>query len=98
VQEGLSFASHEMEPRAAWKQYMRELCFSTEESDEEDELVLATLAAWHADVEASRRGPWGGSVPGHRRIRRNRQEGHNRLYNDYFAESAVYPDYIFRRR
>ncbi|XP_062179251.1 uncharacterized protein LOC133883875 [Phragmites australis] len=25
-------------------------------------------------------------------------EGHNRLYNDYFADSSVYPDYIFRRR
>ncbi|XP_062213754.1 uncharacterized protein LOC133914736 [Phragmites australis] len=87
-----------MEPRAAWKQYTRELCFSNDSSDEEDDLVLATLTAWHADVEASRRGPWGGSVPGHRRIHRNRMEGHNRLYNDYFVDSSVYPDYIFRRR
>ena len=77
---------------------MRELCFSTDSSDEEDELVLATLTAWHADIEASHRGPWGGSVPGHRRIHRNRMEGHNRLYNDYFADASVYPDYIFHRR
>ncbi|XP_062209009.1 uncharacterized protein LOC133910732 [Phragmites australis] len=36
-------------------------------------------------------------MPGHWRIHRNRLEGHNRLYNDYFADPAVYPDYIFRR-
>ncbi|XP_062183173.1 uncharacterized protein LOC133887244 [Phragmites australis] len=77
---------------------MRELCFSNDSSDEEEDLVLATLTAWHADVKASRREPWGGSVPGHRRIHRDRMEGHNRLYNDYFADSSVYPDYIFCRR
>ena len=87
-----------MDHRSAWNQYLRDLCFSNHSADEEDELVLATLSAWHADEEASQRGPWGGSVPGHRRVNRNRLEGHNRLYNDYFADPAVYPDYIFRRR
>ncbi|XP_062230256.1 uncharacterized protein LOC133927958 [Phragmites australis] len=87
-----------MDPRSAWKQYMRDLCFSNDFSDEEDDLVLATLSAWHADGEASRQGLWGGSVPRHRRIHRNRLEGHNRLYNDYFADPSMYPDYIFRCR
>ncbi|XP_062190022.1 uncharacterized protein LOC133893066 [Phragmites australis] len=84
-----------MDHCSAWKQYLRDLCFSNDYFDEEDDLVLATLSAWHADGEASHRGPWGGSVPGHRRIHRNRLEGHNRLYNDYFADPTVYPDYIF---
>ncbi|XP_021851631.2 uncharacterized protein [Spinacia oleracea] len=29
---------------------------------------------------------------------RNREEGHNRLFNDYFAENPVYSDKQFRRR
>ena len=31
-------------------------------------------------------------------IERNREEGHNRLFNDYFAPNAVYPPNVFRRR
>ncbi|KAL0864906.1 hypothetical protein Bca101_044024 [Brassica carinata] len=31
-------------------------------------------------------------------IERNREEGHIRLWNDYFSESPTYPDNLFRRR
>ncbi|XP_024010245.1 putative nuclease HARBI1 [Eutrema salsugineum] len=31
-------------------------------------------------------------------IERNREEGHMRLWNDYFREDPVYPPYLFRRR
>ncbi|XP_024006790.1 uncharacterized protein LOC112083361 [Eutrema salsugineum] len=31
-------------------------------------------------------------------IDRDREEGHIRLWNDYFSEDAIYPDHIFRRR
>ncbi|XP_048618736.1 putative nuclease HARBI1 isoform X1 [Brassica napus] len=31
-------------------------------------------------------------------IERNREEGHIRLWNDYFSETPTYPDNIFRRR
>ncbi|XP_076953167.1 uncharacterized protein LOC143627166 [Bidens hawaiensis] len=31
-------------------------------------------------------------------IRRNRIQGHERLYRDYFAEDPVYPSNLFRRR
>ncbi|XP_010450590.1 PREDICTED: uncharacterized protein LOC104770160 [Camelina sativa] len=31
-------------------------------------------------------------------IERNREEGHNRLWNDYFSESPTYPPHVFRRR
>lgn len=34
----------------------------------------------------------------HHTINCNKLDGHNRLYNDYFAENPAYPDYIFRRR
>ncbi|KAH9614268.1 hypothetical protein KSS87_007806 [Heliosperma pusillum] len=33
-----------------------------------------------------------------RYIERNREEGHARLFNDYFADDPVYPAHIFRRR
>jgi hypothetical protein len=37
-------------------------------------------------------------VLGHRVTNRDRQMGHIRLYNDYFADQCVYFDELFRRR
>ncbi|XP_010431257.1 PREDICTED: uncharacterized protein LOC104715560 [Camelina sativa] len=31
-------------------------------------------------------------------IKRNREEGHNNLWNDYFSDTPTYPEYLFRRR
>ncbi|XP_013632862.1 PREDICTED: uncharacterized protein LOC106338428 [Brassica oleracea var. oleracea] len=31
-------------------------------------------------------------------IERDREDGHNRLWNDYFCENATYPHHLFRRR
>ncbi|XP_019091890.1 PREDICTED: uncharacterized protein LOC104780121 isoform X1 [Camelina sativa] len=31
-------------------------------------------------------------------IERNREEGHNNLWNDYFSDTPTYPEYLFRRR
>src|SRR5690606_29186964 len=31
-------------------------------------------------------------------IERNREEGHVRLWNDYFSETPTYPEIFFRRR
>ncbi|XP_062186058.1 uncharacterized protein LOC133889624 [Phragmites australis] len=88
-----------MDPQQAWKEYLRELCFSSNDSsDEEDELFMEGMRAWQADLEESERRPWGGSVPGRKRIDRFRLEGHMRLFNDYFIDPPVYPDYVFRRR
>ncbi|KAK9289726.1 hypothetical protein L1049_007885 [Liquidambar formosana] len=39
-----------------------------------------------------------GSVPGHAVIDRDRVQGHQRLYRDYFANDPVYPTNIFCRR
>ena len=39
-----------------------------------------------------------GSIPGHIVINRGRQEGHERLYRDYFCEHPVYPANLFCRR
>ncbi|XP_028078895.1 uncharacterized protein LOC114280716 [Camellia sinensis] len=40
----------------------------------------------------------GGSVVGHKYIRRDRRQGHERLFIDYFATNPVYSPTIFRRR
>ncbi|XP_062181978.1 uncharacterized protein LOC133886243 [Phragmites australis] len=88
-----------MDPRVAWKEYLRELCFSYNDSyDEEDDMFIETMRSWQAESEESKRRPWGGSVPSRKRIHLYRLEGHIRLYNDYFTDPPVYPDYISRRR
>jgi hypothetical protein len=46
------------------------------------------------DEESRRRG----SVHGHQTLRRNREEGHARLYQDYFADYPTYGPSYFRRR
>ncbi|XP_038678403.1 uncharacterized protein LOC119979851 [Tripterygium wilfordii] len=38
-----------------------------------------------------------GSVPSHRVINRNREEGHQRLWHEYFIEVPVFPPHLFRR-
>ena len=40
----------------------------------------------------------GGSVVGRKQIYRNRLQGHQQLYNDYFSENPTYPEELFRRR
>ncbi|CAL5357865.1 unnamed protein product [Camellia sinensis] len=40
----------------------------------------------------------GGSVVGHRYIHRNRRQGHDRLFADYFAANLVCSSTVFRRR
>ncbi|XP_074579122.1 uncharacterized protein LOC141835648 [Curcuma longa] len=39
-----------------------------------------------------------GSIPGHNVINRNREAADRNLFNDYFAENALYNDAMFRRR
>ncbi|KAK2357493.1 hypothetical protein QL285_094758 [Trifolium repens] len=61
----------------------------------DEELVRLYFEEVHAQEEF-------GSSSRHRRQRRNierqREEGHERLFNDYFSETPVYTDEQFRRR
>ncbi|XP_020263140.1 uncharacterized protein LOC109839119 [Asparagus officinalis] len=71
-----------------------------EEDDDDDDyatlLAIASLEEHHSsEGQSSRRR---GSIPGHAVIQRNRAEGHERLFHDYFSESPVYPAKLFRRR
>ncbi|KAF8394244.1 hypothetical protein HHK36_020451 [Tetracentron sinense] len=66
----------------------------------DDELESLTIACMeeerlHKEKLSRRRR---GSVQGHRVIWRDRVQGHERLFHDYFAEKPVYPPILFRRR
>src|SRR6184192_4095838 len=66
------------------------------DDDEEEfqQLTIQTLLCTIPAIPANRQG----SMPGHMYINRGRQAGHDRLYQDYFAENPTYPPKIFRRR
>ncbi|XP_052189884.1 uncharacterized protein LOC127799701 [Diospyros lotus] len=71
-----------------------------EVKDDEDDAAITTFLveqyAQHMDHDFFSH--HGGSVLNHRVINRNRAEGHERLYRDYFADSLTYPSQLFRRR
>ena len=70
------------------------------DSDSDDELEMLAVAAMAMEklntenISAIRRG----SIQGYSVIFRNRVEGHERLYRDYFAKSPTYPPNLFRMR
>ena len=61
--------------------------------DEEFLHMLNIIATMEEEEEAPHRG----SVFGHRVIHRDRNSGYFRLMMDYFSESPVYGDEVFRR-
>ncbi|KAL9678843.1 hypothetical protein QQ045_016694 [Rhodiola kirilowii] len=79
--------------RKWWRMKMKE-------EEEEDELQVISIANEHCrEVESegsSRRR--GGSVINRRVIYRDREEGHAKLYRDYFSDYPTYPESMFRRR
>ena len=66
-----------------------------EDNDDLDMLYAATKRSKEFSQGRIRR--YRGSVSGHRMVNRDRFEGHERLYRDYFATSCVYESF-FRRR
>ena len=70
------------------------------DSDSDDELEMVTTCAIEMNKLNSEEssGHRHGSIQGHSVIFRNRVQGHERLYRDYFAEPPIYPLNLFRRR
>ena len=66
-----------------------------EDNDDLDMLYAATRRSEGFSQGRIRRHR--GSVPGHRMVNRDRVEGYERLYRDYFATLCVYESF-FRRR
>jgi hypothetical protein len=67
-------------------------------SDDEEEfffnVVHLVIDGDQFDEESRRRS----SVHGRQTVRRNREEGHARLYQDYFADYPTYSSSYFRQR
>ncbi|XP_028059219.1 uncharacterized protein LOC114262953 [Camellia sinensis] len=58
---------------------------SSSEEESDDEYMITLLAAYEQNTS-------------HKYIRRDRRQGHDRLFADYFAANPVYSTTIFRRR
>lgn len=69
---------------------------SSSSSDDDDEVYAAAAHIVAPDIVNS--GGHRGSVEGHRVLDRDRQSGHNRLYEDYFSDNPTYGPNYFRRR
>ena len=70
---------------------------SSLDDDDDDFLLSVTHVAMNAD-ESDDETRHRGSVLGHRVLRRDRQAGHHRLYQDYFSDDPTYGHSYFRRR
>ncbi|XP_028094038.1 uncharacterized protein LOC114294119 [Camellia sinensis] len=79
---------------------------SSDDESDDDEYIVTLLGAYEQNntsmlqilksSDSSKK--IGGSVVGHRYIHRDRRQGHDRLFADYFAANPVYSPTIFRRR
>ncbi|XP_074373857.1 uncharacterized protein LOC141714224 [Apium graveolens] len=69
-----------------------------EEEEEQERMRIAAVHLHHRRQRANFVSQHGGSVMNHRVIDRNREEGHGRLYQDYFSDTPTYTETQFRRR
>ncbi|CAL5330637.1 unnamed protein product [Camellia sinensis] len=78
---------------------------SSSSSSSDDEYIVTLLGAYEQNntnmlqiLKSDSSKKVGGSVVGHRYIHKNRRQGHDRLFGDYFATNPVYSPTVFRRR
>ncbi|XP_074326626.1 uncharacterized protein LOC141664570 [Apium graveolens] len=69
-----------------------------EEDEHEARMRMSAAYLHHRRQRANSESHHGGSTMNHRVIDRNREEGHARLYRDYFFDTPTYTDTQFRRR
>jgi len=69
-----------------------------EDSSPEDDDRLITSAAAIVETYSNKKGRHGGSVPGHKVIYRDREGGHQRMFQDYLVDDPTYGPNLFRRR
>lgn len=62
----------------------------------DDDLEMAAVLI--AEMDSNKRHKYGGSVPGRVVVRRNKQQGHEKLFDDYFADDPVFGPVTFRRQ
>ncbi|KAG2534807.1 hypothetical protein PVAP13_9NG085773 [Panicum virgatum] len=64
-------------------------------SDDDDYVMMSSALLMNPFSNVERK--QGGSVPGHAGIYRDRESGHNRMFQDYLADNPTYGPQIFRR-
>jgi hypothetical protein len=67
-----------------------------ESSDDDDLFMIAAAQIVHKFSSKKQR--HGGSVLGHAVIYRDREGGHQRMYQDYLADNPTYGPDLFHRR
>src|SRR6266540_854593 len=67
-------------------------------SSVDNELILTTAYLLQHEQERLNAPRYGGSVPGHQVLSRDRQGGYARLYQDYFSYAPTYGPTFFRRK
>lgn len=76
-----------------------QVALESSSSDDDDEFIMATtLMAHHHYQTQANVSHWGGSIPGHIVINRERAEQQNGLMRDYFSDNPTYGPVVFRRR
>ena len=68
-----------------------------DDSSDDDDYFIFTAARLLRTFSIKKRKP-GGSVPGHTVIYRDRESGHQRMFQDYLADKLTYDPERFRRR
>jgi hypothetical protein len=69
-----------------------------EESSDDDDHFEIVAAAAIVNTFANAKKKHGGSVRGRKFLRRDREGGHERMFQDYLAVNPTYGPEIFRRR
>lgn len=67
-------------------------------SPDDDLEMAAVLIAEMEEMDSNKWHKYGGSVPGRVVVRWNKQQGHEKLFDDYFADDPVFGPVTFRRR
>ncbi|XP_039838277.1 uncharacterized protein LOC120698643 isoform X3 [Panicum virgatum] len=66
----------------------------SDESDDDFEMAAVLIA----EMERNKQPKHGGSMQGREVVHRNKQQGHDKLFEDYFANNPVFGPVTFRRR
>jgi hypothetical protein len=64
--------------------------------DDDDSLIMVATAI--VETYSNKKGRYGGSVPDHKVIYRDREGRHQRMFQDYLADEPTYGPNLFCRR
>jgi hypothetical protein len=78
------------------RESLLELALDSSSSDDEEELLIGASQIMYTHYQTINTPKHGGSVPGHRIVRRKREVGHWKLFEYYFSDDPTYGAEYFR--